>query len=904
MRLWYRSRSALFNLFRRPQIESQLDEEVRAYVDIVTDEKIAKGMPPEEARRQALAECGGMEQVKQAVREGRAGTGIERLWQDVRYTLRQLSRNPAFTWTAVVTLGLGIGATTSIFSAVYALLVRPLPYPQSDQLAYISAEFIPEAGELLSPEFVAAQQGLKSFSQFAGYWSTSSNLTGAGDPERVDWAGVTTNLLPMLGIRPQLGRGFRDDEERPGGPAVILLSDRLWRSYFHADPNVVGKSVAIDGKEQTIIGVLPPHFSFPDFALEPQVYGLADLDPDTSPAAMAKGVFFMHAIGRLRPGVSMQQAQAEVQSLFLVRSRSYPAFLASYWAKRLMVVQPLQTHLAGDDRRPLLILFACVAAVLLIACANVANLQMARALSRRHEMAVRGALGASRYRLMRQSLVESLTLSAFSAALGFAIAWVITTLIRRTGNVADSLSYGRGAQILRLPLGKISTVIHVDGWVLAFTISLALVTALLFGIGPALSGAAGVDLRNALQSGAQRITSGRQQWFLRHALLVLEVALAVVLLCCAGLLMRSFVNVLRYENGFDPTHTLTGTALLSGQRYQSPEAARRFTEQLLSQLETIPGVETAALGQALPLGQVDGDAFSVDNPNPPVGMRDVAPSISITPNYFRAVGTPMLQGRPFTIDDTGLSNPVVIVNSAFARRYFGGDAIGKRFFIGQNVNGAFRFVPTTVVGVTADVRHNGIEHDVQPEFFVPITQIPAYNIDLILRSRIDPALLTSAMRKALTAVDREEPLFDIQTMEERVSNLVSHRRLIMLLISCFALLAILLSAVGIYGVFMYSVSQRRQEMGIRLALGSSRGRLVRLVVIQAAQLILAGGVLGVIVAFLSARLLSSMLNGVTPHDLPSFSLAWALMTLTALLASIFPATNAARTNLISELHSQ
>jgi putative ABC transport system permease protein len=324
----------------------------------------------------------------------------------------------------------------------------------------------------------------------------------------------------------------------------------------------------------------------------------------------------------------------------------------------------------------------------------------------------------------------------------------------------------------------------------------------------------------------------------------------------------------------------------------------------LSQLETIPGVETAALGQALPLGQVDGDAFSVDNPNPPVGMRDVAPSISITPNYFRAVGTPMLQGRPFTIDDTGLSNPVVIVNSAFARRYFGGDAIGKRFFIGQNVNGAFRFVPTTVVGVTADVRHNGIEHDVQPEFFVPITQIPAYNIDLILRSRIDPALLTSAMRKALTAVDREEPLFDIQTMEERVSNLVSHRRLIMLLISCFALLAILLSAVGIYGVFMYSVSQRRQEMGIRLALGSSRGRLVRLVVIQAAQLILAGGVLGVIVAFLSARLLSSMLNGVTPHDLPSFSLAWALMTLTALLASIFPATNAARTNLISELHSQ
>jgi predicted permease len=522
LKLWFRIESALRNLLHKSHIESELDAEIRGYVDAAADEKIASGIPPEEVRRQALVECGGMEQVKQAVREHRAGAGIELFWQDLRYTLRQLGRNPAFTWTAVITLGLGIGATTSIFSAVYALLLRPLPYPQSAQLAFISAELIPEAGELLSPDFVAAQQGLKSFSQFAGYWSTSSNLTGAGDPERVDWAGVTANFLPVLGIRPQLGRGFRDDEDRPDGPAIILLSDRFWRDYFHADPNVVGKSVAINGKQQTIIGVLPPHFSFPDFALEPQIYGLADLDPDTSPAAIAKNVLFMRAIGRLKPGVSMQQAQAEVQNLFLARSHDYPDFLASAWAKRLMVVQSLQTHLAGDDRTPLLILFACVAAVLLIACANVANLQMARAASRKHEMAVRGALGASRYRLMRQSLVESLTLSAFSAALGLGIAWVITNLIRRTGNVADSLSSDGGTQILRLPLGKISTVIHVDGWVLAFTIGLALVTTLLFGIGPALSGAAGADLRNALQSGAKRITAGRQQRFLRHALLALR----------------------------------------------------------------------------------------------------------------------------------------------------------------------------------------------------------------------------------------------------------------------------------------------------------------------------------------------------------------------------------------------
>ena len=320
MKLWSRIESALRNLLHKSRIESELDAEIRGYVDATADEKIAKGIPPEEARRQALAECGGMEQVKQAVREGRAGTSIERLWQDVRYTLRQLRRNRAFTWTAVLTLGLGIGATSSIFSAVYALLVRPLPYPQSGQLAFISSDFTSEGSDLISPDFVAAQQGLKSFSRVAGYRWMNSNLTGAGDPVRVDWAGITANFLPMLGIRPQLGRGFRDDEDRPGGPAVILLSDRFWRSYFHADPNVVGRSVAINGKQQTIIGVLPPHFSFPDFAIEPQVYGPADLDPDTSPAAMGKMVFFTRAIGRLRPGVSMQQAQAEVQSLFLARA--------------------------------------------------------------------------------------------------------------------------------------------------------------------------------------------------------------------------------------------------------------------------------------------------------------------------------------------------------------------------------------------------------------------------------------------------------------------------------------------------------------------------------------------------------------------------------------------------------
>ena len=899
-----RVKSALHNLLHRSQIESELDAEIRSYVDAITEERIANGMSPNEARRLVLAECGGMEQVKQSVREVRAGTGIELLWQDLRYTLRQLGRNPAFTWTAVLTLGLGIGATTSIFSAVYALLLRPLPYLQPNQLVYIASAFPTGTTDLVSPDFVAGQHGLKSFSQIAGYRWRNSNLTGAGDAVRVDWVGITANFLPMLGVSPGLGRGFRSDEEHPSGPAVVMLSDRFWRSYFHADPEIVGKSVAIDGKEQTIIGVLPPRFNFPDFALEPQVYGLADLDPDTS-LSVDKGVYGMRTIGRLRVGVSASQAQTEVQSFFLARGHSYPPVFAAWWTKRRMVVESLQTHLAGDDRQPLLILLACVMAVLLIACANVANLQMARSVSRRHEMAVRGALGASRYRLMRQSLLESLMLSALSAALGLGIAYLMTTLIRHAGSAADSS--GRAARILQLPLGKIGAVIHVDGWVLVFTIGLALITALLFGIAPSLSGTR-VDLRNALQSGARRITAGRQQRRLRHGLLVLEIGLAVVLLSCAGLLMRSFVNVLRYETGFDARDTVTGTTILSGRRYQSISSQRSFEERLLSQLKMIPGVRAAALSSALPLGEADGDAFSVNNPDPPVGMREEATSISITPDYFNAVGTPLLQGRPFTSDDTASSARVVIVNRAFARRYFGGNAIGRRLYIGDAVpTGAglgFGFVPSIVVGVVADVRHNGIEQEVKPEFYVPIPQIPAYNVDLILHSSVDAVVLANAMRRAVSAVDREQPLYDVQTMEERVSSTVSQRRLIMLLIACFALLAVLLSAVGIYGVFMYSVSQRTQEMGIRLALGCSRWRLLQLIVLQAAALIFMGGALGLTAALVSAQLLTSMLSGVSPHDPLSFSLAWILMTFMALLASTFPARNAARTDIISVLHSE
>lgn len=904
MRPWRRIRSAVSNLLHKEHREADLDAEIREYVDAVADEKIDAGMSAREARRSALAEIGGMEQVKQAVRDSRSGTSIESLWQDVRYGMRMLRRNPSFAWTATITLGLGIGATTAIFSAVYSLLLRPLPYSESDQLVSITApspKF--QMDVLVSPDFVAAQQAVKSFSQLAGYWWANRNLTGSGNPVRIVFAGVTANFLPMLGVNPQLGRNFSESEDRPGGPSLILLSDRFWRSQFNADAQVIGKSVAIDGKQETIIGVLPRSFSFPNYGMEPDVYAPADIDRATT-LSVERGVMGIFAIGRLRPGVGGEQARVELETFFETRARDYPPAFGPIFSGRQAVVESLRRHLTGDDRRPLWILLAAVGGVLLIACSNVANLQLARAISSRHETAVRGALGASRFRLIRKSLVESLIVSLLAAAIGIAIALLVTIFIHHSGLSSQASTITYAGQSFQLPFGKLSTLIQVNAWVAGAAVGLALLATLLSGVAPAISGGR-TDLRNALQTAALRVTTSREQRFLRHSLLVLEIGLAVMLMAAAGLLVRSFVNVLQYDSGFDPNNTLTAKALLSGDRYQSPESRRNFAKSLVPRLKALPGVKAAALASALPLANVDGGAISFDdNPNPPVGLRQTITTISVTPEYFHAVGTPLLKGRFLDSRDSAAAARVAIVNLAFAKQFFPGNALGEHFSIGQSSNGQFRFLPTTIVGIAENVRHNGLAEKVQPEVYVPMDQIPSDEADLILRTGADPASLSSAMREAVIAADHEQPLFDVETMNQRLSDLVAQRKLIMCLIASFAAVAMILAAVGVFGVFTYSVSQRTQEMGIRLALGSSRSRLLRLILAQAARLIVLGGAVGLGSALLVSRLLASALVGVTAHDALSYSLAWALMTMIALLASMIPALGAARTDLMSVLHQE
>jgi predicted permease len=701
-------------------------------------------------------------------------------------------------------------------------------------------------------------------------------------------------------VSPALGRSFLSSEDHKDGPAVVILSHRLWQSRLNSDPAIIGRTITLAGKAQVVVGVLPAHFIFPDSAAEPDLYVPAGIATDTSLQSTDVKVYTVLTIARLRDGVTLPQAQAELNLFEQNRVKGYGPFFVNWAEGRKIVAQPLQRYLTGDNREPLLILLACVGAVLLIVCVNVANLQLARTVSRAPEMALRGALGAGRLRLIRQSLVENLTLSAIASVLGLGIAAAVRWLIRQSGSPGAFSSGSPLADLLQAPFGKLSAAVEVNGWVLAFTAGLALLTTILFGLAPAI-GSSRTDLRTALHGAARGVSSGRQQRRLRSVLLASEIGLAVLLLTGAGLLIRSFAHVLQNGTGFDPRQCLTAKAQRNFP--EEPKKTTAFAQQLLPRLKALPGVNAAAIGSALPLEHIyRGRSLAFGN-GPPllVGQRPNARIVSISPEYFAATGTSLLQGRVFTSADNAAAVPVAVVNQEFARKYFSGDALDKQFRINFE-HGVF--TPITAVGIVQNVRYDGLESDIQPVLYLPFDQMPEGEVNILLRSSVEPASLTAAMRKAVTDTDPTQPLFDVATMQSRLSQTLAQRRLIMLLIAAFAMLAMMLAGVGVYGGFSYWVSHRRQELAIRLALGSSRRELLRLIVSQAMRLILAGGIMGIAGAWFLDRLLASMLVGIQVHDPVSFSLAWVLMTLIALVGSWVPARNAARTNAISVLHSE
>ena len=785
---------------------------------------------------------------------------MDHLIQDLRYGTRTLLKSPGFTAVAVLTLALGIGANTAIFSVVDTLLLRPLPLKDPGRLVLVrDTQPGVDNAPASYPEYLDWKERSKTFEALGAFFNTTFSLTGKGEPEELPALRISAGLFPMLGLFPAQGRGFRPEEEKPGAERVALISHALWQRRFDASPSVLGTPIALAGEPYTVVGVMPPGIAF---GRHPDVYIPLRLDEKRAP----RGLHFMTVLGRLRSGPDLTRARAEVESM-AARLR------AEAVTRHGIVITPLQEQMVGDTRPALLVLFGAVGLVLLIACANVANLLLARAASRQKEIAIRRAVGASRSRLIRQLLTESLVLSLVGGGLGLLLAWWGVDLL-----------VSAGARLPRIE------EIRIDGTVLAFTAGVALLTGLLFGLAPALQ-ASSADFHESLKEGGRQtgLGSGRQR--LRSLLVVSEVALSLVLLIGAGLLIRSFVSVLDNDMGFDPSRVLALDLSLPLSSYGEPEKQAAFFKELLARVNRLPGVKGAAVVSHLPLGGNNTNSgLLIEGRTWPRDELPLADDRLVSADYFRVLGIHLVRGRTFTPRDVESSLHVAVINESLARRFFSHtDPIGKRIDMQWKTSGW-----QEIVGVVGDIKHDGLDLPSEPAVYVPYLQTPDSGMTLVVRATGDPLGLVGAVRAQVYGVDRNQPVSRVRTMEELVAESVGPRRLSMSLLSGFASLALFLAAVGIYGVMSTSVAQRTHEIGVRMALGARRSDVMRLVVGQGAKLTLAGLGLGLAAALPLTRLLSVLLFGVSATDPLTFCGVSFLLTAVALLACYLPARRASR----------
>ena len=817
------------------------------------------------------------------------------LRQDLRYAFRGLWQRPGFTLVAVLTLALGIGANSAIFSVVNGVLLRALPYEQSDRLAMIWGHRNQEPlAEISVPEYWDLRERTRAFTGVAAFADGNVNLTGSGRPERIRAGYLTGNTIPLLGVAPAVGRGFTAEEDLPGGPAVVLLSDGLWRRRFGADPAVVGRVLTLDDTPTTVIGVMPPEFQLPThYAGAPrELWAPMQLDPAINRAE--RGWHFLEVIGRLRDGITLESASAETSSLMRGMLASYPTeYTPEFDGSATAVSQAV----VGDVRPALLVLLGAVALLLLIACANVAGLLLARSEARQREIALRTALGAGRPRLVRQLLTESLLLAAAGGLVGLLLAvWGV-----------------RGLVLVAPPSVPRLEAVGIDLRVLGYTLGVTLVTGVLFGLAPALHAVRG-NLTDALTDGGRAGTTGRVRQRVRQALVAGQVAVALVLVTGAGLLVQSFLRLRQVNPGFVPEGLLTARVELSPVRYQANDAKRRFYEGLLERLRSVPGVRSAAIARALPMtGKLEiGDwSFVLEGQaaSPPL-PTDWHPADwqVVSPGYFATMGIPVRQGRDFAASDRLGAPGAIIINRTLARQVWPeGDALGRRVLLG---GGGADSVWRTVVGIVGDVRHRGLAASPRPEMFLPYGQFPAGtgtvppSMHVVLRAAGDPAALATALGAAVAGLDPDVPLSGVQTMETAMGSWAAERRLIMLLVSGFAVVALVLGSVGIYGVMAHLVTQREREIGVRMALGALPGQILRLVVSQSAWLVGAGIAAGTVGALAATRVLGSLLFQVRPTD-PLTFLATALVLIAAAAgATLVPALRAIRTDPAHALRSE
>jgi putative ABC transport system permease protein len=799
---------------------------------------------------------------------------------DLRYALRMLAKSPAFTVIAILTLGLAIGANSAIFSVIDAVLLRPLPYPHSEQLVRV---FGKQPQLDLAPSspanFLEWREENQVFERIGTYVGKGFNLLGGDKPERVIGARVSADFLPLLGVRPAIGRLFTKDEDQEGRAQVVILSHDFWRSRFAGDPNTLRQTITLNDKPYAIVGVMPAGFAFPDTRTQvwvPMAFSAAE--------RQTRDTNYIAVIARLKQGVSLEQARANMDAVARSQAERYPRTNFGVG----VTVRSLQEHIVGDVRPMLIVLLGAVAFVLLIACANVANLLLARAAARQREMAIRGALGASRSRVVRLLLTESLLLAVVGGAVGLLLAiWSLDLLV--------SL---KPANLPRL------AEIGVNRTVFLFTLAVSVVTGLLFGVAPALQ-VSRMDLNEGLKESSRGGTDSPRRHRMRALLVISEVALSLVLLVGAGLMIRSFSRLLAVDPGFKADHVITSFVSLPHSKYPKWQDQSAFFNRLLERLRNVPGVSAAGVVTDIPLYGGSSTGFDVEGRPPAApGERAMTDYRLISAEYFVAMGMKLVKGRAFSPYDNESAPGVVIINETLAARFFPGeDPIGKRLDLSGE--------PTDlreIVGVAGDVRNYGLDAEVKPEVYVPFLQsAPDYlsgvlsALTIVVRSAVEPATLGSALREQVQALDKDQPVSEIKTMEWYLAESMAQRRFNMLLLGVFAGLALVLAAVGIYGVIAYNVTQRTHEMGIRIALGARGGDILRLVFANAIVTTLAGIVIGLAAAFALTRLLQSLLYQVTATDPFVFATIPILLLVVAGVATYIPARRAMKVDPITAL---
>ncbi len=788
-----------------------------------------------------------------------------------------LSKSPGFTLATILTLALGIGANTAIFTVTSALL-RPFPYPDPQQLVSVNAKDKTEDFGITLPRYEMVRDLNRSFQSVAVWANDTLNLTNRGEPLQAPVARVSPGFFSMLGVRPELGRTFTDEEGRPEGRPVVMLSDALWRSRFHADRRVIGQTVTLDSTPNTIVGVLPANVQFP-------FVGPADIWTPRyfeyslmTPQRLRMGVGYLNMVSRLRPGITVSRANTELAVINQHYRRQNPSAPDGGPAME-MTAEDLRNLVAGNMGGKMLMLSAAVALVLLIACANVASLLLSRALARRREIAVRTALGASRSMIVWQLLTESMMLALVAGALGVALSWVATRALVTWGAT-------------QLPQG---VPIVVDLRVLLFTLVISILAGIIFGTVPALQ-LARVDLNTTLRDEGRGASASHTRSRMKNLLVVSQVALSLLLLIGAGLLLRSFVRLLHVDPGFDARNVLTMDISLPTVKYAKPEQQIAFFDEVLRRVSALPGVRSAAMSAALPLSAKRITPMLPEGqPDVPLAQRPFMDIEAISPRWFETMRVP-LRGRAFTAADTAQAPKVLIVNETFARRFWPNqNPLGKHVVIGR------RPEPAEVVGVAADIKNKGLEQDTQAQVYLPFPQLPWGDMNLLVRTAVPPQSMTAAVRAQIAGVDAEQPLTNIQTVDDLLDSSRAQPRFTMLLVGVFSATALTLAIIGIYGVLSYSVAQRRPEFGIRLALGARRADILRLVLRQGLMLTIAGIAIGLTAALLLTRLAASMVYQVSTRDLATFVITPVVFLLIALLASYLPALRATRVSPVEAL---